>query len=96
MFENAAYSHQASPGLQSFHELQSPVIQNLGDSSVPYYPVPLPSNELWSFILFFIVALLHSSKLICCFNFCGKLDSMHHILYSFLQFNLKKFSDISI
>ncbi|CAI9767012.1 unnamed protein product [Fraxinus pennsylvanica] len=40
----SAYRHQASPGFQSFNELQSPVIQNLGDSSVPYFPVPTPNN----------------------------------------------------
>ncbi|KAL2531409.1 Calmodulin-binding transcription activator 3 [Abeliophyllum distichum] len=40
----SAYSHQASPGFQSFHELESPVIQTTGDSSIPYYPVPIPNN----------------------------------------------------
>ncbi|KAK4489158.1 hypothetical protein RD792_004952 [Penstemon davidsonii] len=37
----SAYMHQSSPGFQSIHELQSPVVQNMEVGSVPYHPVPI-------------------------------------------------------
>ncbi|KAL6554853.1 hypothetical protein OROGR_006111 [Orobanche gracilis] len=40
----AADRHQASPGSQSIHGLQSPPIQKMEVGSNPYYPVPISSN----------------------------------------------------
>ncbi|CAI9753168.1 unnamed protein product [Fraxinus pennsylvanica] len=42
-FENAesVYCHQQSPGFQSFDNLLQPVVQKMGDGSIPYCDVPI-------------------------------------------------------
>ncbi|KAL8478988.1 hypothetical protein ACS0TY_030763 [Phlomoides rotata] len=40
----SAYRHQASPGFQSIHDLQSPAMQKMDIGSLPYHPAPISNN----------------------------------------------------